>query len=97
MNVFWLGLGVSGLVLQLVIIYLMTQGFYRRYPWVFLYLLILFLTGVADSAGAVDPNFWEQIYENIYSVYKVMDRARAYSRLSSQTQMMILSGGFQNH
>jgi hypothetical protein len=66
MNAFWLGLGVCGLILQLVIIFFMTQGFFRRYPWVFLYLLTLFLTGVADSAGAVDPSFWEQIYENIY-------------------------------
>jgi len=54
----WYILGVFGIVLQLVVIYLMTKGFYRKYPWVFGYLLVLFFTSVADFAGwsILDPS-----------------------------------------
>jgi hypothetical protein len=68
MSIPWLIVGCTGLALQLVVIYLMTKGFYRKYPWVFLYLLTLFLTGVADFAGGIDSLSWNTWYGGVYYI-----------------------------
>jgi len=56
------------MLLQLVVIYRMRQGFDRRYPGVFFYLLVLFLTSVADSAAATDPEAWVGWYRPYFGL-----------------------------
>jgi hypothetical protein len=78
MNNFWLTLGIAGTLLQLVVIYLMTKGFLRKYPWVFFYLLILFLTSISDFAGALDQNSWETWYSPVYYVNNTVRQFSGY-------------------
>ncbi len=66
MNPFWLALGIGGTALQVAVIYRMIQGFHRRYPGVFFYLLVLFLTSVIDSAAAFDATGWGTAYRQHY-------------------------------
>ena len=56
------------MALQLLVIYRMRQGFDRRYPGVFFYLLVLFLTSVADSAAAIDPQAWGGWYRPYFGL-----------------------------
>ncbi len=68
MSIFWQIVGAVGLAIQLYVIHLMTKGLSRSYPWVFLYLLVLFLTGVADFAGIVGPNSLTEWYARVYYI-----------------------------
>ncbi len=62
----WIALGIAGTCLQVVVIYRMTLGFYRNYPGVFFYLLVLFLTATADFAGAMSAEAWGGWYRRIW-------------------------------
>ncbi len=46
----------------------MRGGFDRRFPGVFFYLLVLFLTTVADFAAAVDPGAWTGWYRPYFGL-----------------------------
>lgn len=59
-------LGFCGMALQAMVIYAMSRGPWRRYPGIFLYLIILFLTAAADSAAYLDPETWSAWYRRIY-------------------------------
>jgi hypothetical protein len=78
MNNFWLTLGIAGTLLQLVVISLMTRGFSRKYPGVFFYLLILFLTSVADFAGSLDPDSWDTWYSSVYNINNTVRQFGGY-------------------
>lgn len=66
MNLLWITLGIAGTILQIVVIYRMVQGFHARYPGVFFYLLILFLTSVVDAATALGTAGWGGSYRQHY-------------------------------
>lgn len=68
MDYLFTALGACGVVLQVVVIYLMTRGFYRAYPAVFFYLLVLFLTTVSDFAAYLDVNAYHTWYASIYYI-----------------------------
>ncbi len=83
MSISWLIVGCLGLALQIVVIYLMTKGFYRSYPWVFVYLLILFLTGVADFAGGIDPLSWNTWYASVYYINNTLRQFSGFGAVVS--------------
>ena len=66
MDSFYLALGALGMGLQVVVIYAMTRGPGREFPGVFFYLLVLFLTGIADTAVFLDVANWPPWYREYY-------------------------------
>ena len=84
----FLALGLVGSALQLMVIWAMSQGPYRRYPGVFFYLLVLFLTGIADFAGYMDPAGFSGWYGNVYFVNNLL---RQFSGLVAVISLIFLA------
>ncbi len=61
-------LAVVGVILQVMVIWAMSRGFVRRYFGVFFYLLVLFLTAVADFAAYLDPGQFGAWYQEVYYI-----------------------------
>jgi len=68
MDYLFIAAGVAGTILQVVVIYFMTKGFYKAYPAVFFYLLVLFLTTVSDAAAYFDVDAYGTWYSNIFYI-----------------------------
>ncbi len=66
LNYLFTALGLCGMALQAMVVFAMSRGPWRRYPGIFLYLIVLFLTAVADSAAYLDPEIWSAWYRPIY-------------------------------
>ena len=61
-------LAVVGVILQVMVIWAMSRGFVRRYVGVFFYLLVLFLTAIADFAAYLDPGQFGAWYREVYYI-----------------------------
>jgi len=84
MDYVFIAAGAAGTVLQLVVIYLMTnKGFYRVYPAVFFYLLVLFLTSVSDAAAYLDVNAYDTWYASIYFVNNTLRHFSGFAAVMS--------------
>ncbi len=66
LNYLFTALGVLGVALQVMVLYAMSRGPYRSYPGIFVYVIVLFLTAVADSAAYLDPETWRGWYRSVY-------------------------------
>lgn len=84
----FLALGVVGSLLQIPVIGIMTRGAYRRYPGVFFYLLVLFLTSVADFAAYLNPVGFGGWYGNIYYLNNLL---RQFSGLIAVVSLLFLA------
>lgn len=68
MTNFYIAIGVLGTVMQLLVIYALTRGPFRQFPGVTFYLLVLFLTSVADMAVFLDLGVWPDWYRDYYYI-----------------------------
>lgn len=58
---FW-ALFTVGAILQLLVIASLLKGqHYKRFPFLFLYLIVLFLTGVADASAFLEIGVWTDV------------------------------------
>lgn len=71
-NYIFLALGLLGMVLLVAAIYAMSRGGHRKFPGLFFYLLILFLTGVADMAAFQLSGDWQEWYVKYYYVNDII-------------------------
>lgn len=78
MNVFLGALVVVGLGLELVVIGALLGGLYRRFPVLLLYLLVVFLTGVADAALFLGAAEWTAGQASGYYVTDTVRRVAAF-------------------
>jgi len=81
-------LGLVGSVLQVMVIWAMTKGAFRRYPGVFFYLLVLFLTSTADFGAFLDPSGFGGWYRNIYLINNLL---RQFSGLIAVLSLIFLA------
>lgn len=68
METLYLALGISGVVLQGLVIYAMTRGGYREFPGVAFCVIVLFLASIAEFAAYVDVSSRPEWYASCYYV-----------------------------
>lgn len=68
----FLTLGTCGMILQVMVIYAMTRISFRRFGGIFFYLLVLFLTSLADMAAFFEIGRWPEWYRKYYYVNNVI-------------------------
>jgi hypothetical protein len=68
----FLALGTSGMILQVMVIYVMTRIPFRRFGGIFFYLLVLFLTSLADMAAFFEVGSWPEWYRKYYYINNVI-------------------------
>lgn len=68
----FLALGTCGMLLQVLVIYAMTRTSFRRFGGIFFYLLVLFLTSIADMAVFFELADWPEWYRRYYYVNNVI-------------------------
>ncbi|MCP5118105.1 MAG: hypothetical protein GY953_45405 [bacterium] len=83
----YLPLGIFGLALQLVVVYALTRGPYRQFPGVTAYLLVLFLTGVADLAVFFNVGSWPDWYREYYYLNNTLRHFAGFAALVSLIYM----------
>ena len=64
----YLALGIVGIIFQGLVLYAMTRGAYREFGGVALYIVVLLLTNVAESAAYVHVSTQPEWYANDYYV-----------------------------
>ena len=68
----WVLLSSTGIVLQLLLIHALTRGAYKRYPFLAVYAIILFLTTVVEAAAFYNADIWRRTS----SYYWIVDSLR---------------------
>jgi hypothetical protein len=63
-NYLYITLGVFGLALQLLVIGVLVRGPYKKYGLFFVYLLVLFLTTIADFSAFIELGTWPYYFMN---------------------------------
>ena len=78
MQYFFTALGVCGTLLQVAVIYAMTRSELRRFIGIFFYLLVLFLTTVADMSIYLQYGGWPDWYRQYYFINNTIRHVSAF-------------------
>ena len=65
-DISYIALGVLGVGLQLCVLVIMSRGAYREFLGIFFYVLVLFLTAVADMSAFFEPGIWGGWYREVF-------------------------------
>jgi hypothetical protein len=80
---FFIALGTCGMILQVVVIYAIVRSSLRRFGGLFFYLIILFLTSVADMAAFFGLKGWPGWYETYYYINNTLRHFAGFGAIIS--------------
>ena len=82
-SIVWLLAGVVGAVLQLLLISVLLRGLYKKYPVLFLYVVVSFLMNVAESAEYWKLIQWSSFGVQLYWINEMIFQVLVFSTVIS--------------